>query len=76
MKHVKLYTPQGNKMSAGIICFDIEGMKSDAVVKKLLEKSIIASTAPYKNSYARLAPSLLNTPEEIDTTLKAVRDLI
>ncbi len=73
--NVKLYTPRGNKLSAGLICFDVEGMKSEEVVKRLLEKRIVASTAPYKDSYARLAPSLLNTPEEIETTLRHVRAL-
>jgi isopenicillin-N epimerase len=76
MKHIKLYTPLGNKLSSGLICFDVEGMKADEVVKKLLEKRIVASTAPYKNSYARVAPSLLNTPEEIEMTLRHIRDLV
>lgn len=76
MSKVKLYTPRENKLSSGLICFDVEGMKSDEVVKKLLGKRIIASTAPYKISYARVAPSLLNTPEEIETTLQHIRDLV
>lgn len=75
MRHVKLYTPRGTKLSSGLICFDVEGMKSKEVVKRLLEKRVIASTAPYKISYARLAPSLLNTPEEIETTLRHIRAL-
>lgn len=69
MKNVKLYTPRGSKLSAGLICFDVEGMRPAAVVQKLLEKRVIASQSPYGISYARLAPSLLNTPEEIETTL-------
>ncbi len=73
MPHVKLYTPRGNKLSAGLVCFDVNGMKAGDVVHKLLEKGVIASTSPYKNSYARLAPSLLNTPEEVDTTLRHIR---
>ncbi len=75
MPHVKLYTPRGSKLSSGLICFDVERMKSEEVVKKLLEKRIIASSAPYKNAYARLAPSLLNTPEEVETTLRHIRAL-
>lgn len=75
MRHVKLYTPRGNKLSSGLICFDVDGMKSEEVVKRLLEKRVIASTAPYKVRYARLAPSLLNTPEEIETTLRHIRAL-
>lgn len=75
MRHIKLYTPRGSKLSAGLVCFEVEGMKSADVVKKLLERRIVASTAPYRESYARLAPSLLNTPEEIDTTLRRIREL-
>lgn len=75
MPKVKLYTPPGNKLSSGLVCFDIDGMKSDDVVKKLLEKKVIASTAPYKERYVRLAPSLLNSPEEIDRTLGFIRAL-
>lgn len=75
MRHVKLYTPRGTKLSSGLICFDVNGMKSEEVVKRLLEKRVIASTAPYRNSYARLAPSLLNTPEEIEATLRHIRAL-
>ena len=75
MRHVKLYTPRGNKLSAGMVCFEVEGMRSGDVVRKLLERRIVASTAPYRESYARLAPSLLNTPEEIETTLRRIREL-
>ena len=75
MSKVKLYTPRGNKLSAGLICFDVDGMKPDAVIEKLLAKRVIASTSPYGISYARIAPSLLNTPEEIDTTLKYIREM-
>lgn len=73
MRHVKLHTPRGSKLSAGLIAFEIEGMKPEETVKRLLEKRIVASQSPYKNSYARLAPSLLNTPEEIETTLQHIR---
>jgi isopenicillin-N epimerase len=75
MKHVKLHTPRGSKLSAGLICFEIEKMKSEEIVKRLLEKRIVASVAPYKTSYARLAPGLLNTPEEIETTLRHIQSL-
>lgn len=72
---VKLYTPRGSKLSAGLICFDVDGMRPAAVVQRLLAKKVIASSSPYATSYARLAPSLLNTPEEIETTLGYIRAL-
>lgn len=75
MKHVKLYTPQGTDLSAGIVCFDVDGMKPEAVVEKLLQKKIIASTTPYGVYYARVAASLANTPEEVDVTLREIRSM-
>ena len=73
MRHVRLYTPRGSALSAGLICFDVNGMPPKAVVKRLLERRIVASTTPYGTSYARLAPSLVNTPEEIETALREIR---
>ncbi|MDQ3252357.1 MAG: aminotransferase class V-fold PLP-dependent enzyme [Acidobacteriota bacterium] len=75
MRHVKLYTPLGNKLSAGLICFDVEGMKSEETVARLLARRIIASKAPYAVPFTRLAPSLLNSPEEVETTLREIRAL-
>jgi isopenicillin-N epimerase len=76
MKNVKLYTPKDSRLSAGLICFDIEGHKPEDVVEKLLEKKIVASTTPYKVYYARLAPSLVNSPEEVEQTLRAIREIV
>jgi selenocysteine lyase/cysteine desulfurase len=75
IRGVKLYTPRTPELSAGIICFDVEGKKPEQVVKSLLAKKIIASTTPYAVSYARLAPSLVNNPAEIDTTLKEIQQI-
>jgi isopenicillin-N epimerase len=75
MPQIKLYTPLGNRLSAGIICFNVEGLKPEEVVARLLAKRILASTAPYAFSCVRLAPSLMNSPEEIDAALREVRAL-
>ena len=75
MQRVKLYTPKSDRLSAGIICFDIDGMKQTEVVARLHARNIVASTTPYAVSYARLAPSLLTLPEDVDTTLREVRAL-
>ena len=42
---------------------------------RTLERNIVASTAPYKANYARLAPSLVNDEAEVETALRAVREL-
>jgi isopenicillin-N epimerase len=72
---VKLHTPHSPELSAGIICFEIAGVAPDEAVRKLLEKKVIASRSPYKVSYARLAPSLVNDEEQVEHALRAVRAL-
>ncbi|OLC78554.1 MAG: aminotransferase class V, partial [Deltaproteobacteria bacterium 13_1_40CM_4_68_19] len=75
IRAVKLHTPLDPELSAGICCFEVEGLSPDAVVKALLARKIVASTSPYKVSYARLAAGLFNTPKEVDTAVAAVRTL-
>jgi selenocysteine lyase/cysteine desulfurase len=75
MKHVTLHTPMADDVSAGIVTFEVAGLKPDEVVKRLQDKRIVASSTPYKTTYARLAPGLLNNPAEIDTALREIRAL-
>ena len=75
MSNIKLYTPRDESLSAGLACFDVKGMKPEAVVERLLAQRIVASTTPYRVSYARLACNIVNTPQEIETTLRAIRGL-
>ena len=72
---VRLHTPRDPDLSAGICCFELKGLAPDAVVKELLARRIVASTSPYKVSYARLSASIFNTPQEVDRALAAVRSL-
>jgi selenocysteine lyase/cysteine desulfurase len=75
MPHIQLYTPRDENLSAGIVCFDVKGMKPEQVVKRLLDQRIVASTTPYRVSYARVACSVVNTPQDVDTVLRAIRQL-
>lgn len=70
IKHIRLVTPVSEDLSAGINCFEVDGMKPEDAVKKLLTKNIIASASPYKTSYVRLTPSIVNTEEEVKVCLK------
>jgi selenocysteine lyase/cysteine desulfurase len=72
---VRLRTPLSEDVSAGIVCFEVNGMNAQTVVEKLRAKSIVGSMTPYKTHYARLAPSLLTSPAEVDRALAAVREL-
>jgi selenocysteine lyase/cysteine desulfurase len=75
MSHVRQYTPMSDALSAGITTFMVDGMKPDQVQAALHEKKIFATTTPYVESYARLAPGLLNTPAEVDAALSAIKAL-
>jgi selenocysteine lyase/cysteine desulfurase len=75
MKHVSLHTPMAEELSSGIITFDVAGLKPEEVVKRLHAKRIVASTTPYAQSYARLAPGLLNSPQEVEQVLGEIRAL-
>jgi selenocysteine lyase/cysteine desulfurase len=75
MKHVTLHTPMAEDLSAGIVCFEVDGMTPEQVVGHLRARRIIASVTPYATKYARLAPSLLTLPAEVDRTLEEIRNL-
>ena len=75
IKHIKLITPTSAELSAGINCFEVEGMKPEDVVKKLYAKNIVANTSPYKVIYVRLTPSIINSEEEVDTCLRELENL-
>ena len=73
MPRVRLRTPRDSALSAGLTCFEVAGKSPDEVVKRLLERKIVASTSPYRVAYARLAPSLVNSRDEVERALAAVR---
>ncbi len=75
MKHVRLYTPRSRELSAGIVCFDIDGMKPPEVIERLRQRGIMGSVTPYADHLARLSPSLLTLEEDVDRTIEAVHDL-
>lgn len=75
MPRVKVHTPRAAALSAGLVSFEVAGVSPQDVVKRLLARNIIASTSPYAVTYARLAPSLVNTPAEVDEALRAVRGI-
>lgn len=72
---VKLHTPMDPALSAGLVVFEVEGVAPAEVVKQLAARNIIATTSPYAVTYARLAPSLVNTPEEVERAVAAVAEI-
>ena len=75
MDHIRLVTPSDDRLSAGIVCFDVDGMSSEAAVLRLRQAHIVATTSPYRSNHARLSSSIYNTREEVERALDAVRAL-
>lgn len=75
MPHVRLITPMADELSAGIVCFDVEGLIPPDAVERLLERRVIATFTPYAQTHARLTPCIRNTEEEMEAALRAVRAL-
>ena len=75
IKHVKLHTPVDPALSAGINCFEIDGLSPDDFVTRMAEHSVIASSSPYRTSYARLTPSIVNTEEEVQKCIEVIENL-
>jgi selenocysteine lyase/cysteine desulfurase len=75
MRHVTLHTPRAASLSAGLVCFDVRGVPPQRVVDHLRVRGIVATVTPYAESYARVGPSILNTPAEVERTLRVLRAL-
>ncbi len=75
MPHITMHTPMSDEVSAGIVCFEVNGMSPAEVVARLRQRSIVASTTPYTVTYARLSAAIFNTGQEIERILSAVHEL-
>jgi selenocysteine lyase/cysteine desulfurase len=75
MPHVSLRTPRSGALSAGIIAFEVNGMKPQEVTQRLRQKKVIASTSPYRITYPRLSFGIANSEADVETALAAVRSL-
>ncbi len=75
MPHITLHTPMSQELSAGIICFEVAGMTPRHVTERLRKKKIIGSVTPYTTQYARVAPSLLTSSEDIEQALQEILKL-
>ena len=70
-----LHTPRDPALSAGICCFELKGKTPDQVVEAMLRRKVLASSSPYAVSYARLSGGLMNTPDQVDQALAALREV-
>ena len=75
MPVVRLRTPLAEGLSAGIVCFDVDGYAAQTVVRRLRAQGVVATVTPYSPPHARLAPGLFNSEEDVGAALAAVRAL-
>jgi selenocysteine lyase/cysteine desulfurase len=76
LPHVRLRTPLDSDLSSGLVCFEVRGLAArDAVARLRAEHDVVLSVTPYRTAYVRAGPSILNTPDEVDRLLDAVRAL-
>lgn len=70
---IRLVTPRDPALSAGIVCCDIPGKHPGTVAPVLAAVKVIASVTPYDPPYLRFGPTMVNTPEDIEAALRALR---
>ena len=75
LPHVRLITPRDPDVSAGIVCFEVDGVDASTVVSRLLERRIRASVTPYAIQYARLGTSLHVDAADVDAAVGSVKAL-
>src|SRR6185436_17250644 len=75
LPHVRLITPRDPAVSAGIVCFEVDGMDASTVVDRLEEQRIRASVTPYAVEYARLGTSLHVDEADVDAAVGSVKAL-
>ena len=76
LPRVRLRTPRSAELSAGIVCFEVDGKEPFQFVESLRARGVVGSVTPYATQYPRLAPSLVTSTEQVDETLRILRDLV
>lgn len=73
MPRVTLVTPLDDALSASIVSFRVRGRSNGSVVRELGRRhGVVATVAPYEQSYVRLSPSIFTTEQDLERALNAV----
>jgi selenocysteine lyase/cysteine desulfurase len=75
LANVRLVTPMAEEVSAGIVCFEIDGLDPPTAVQRLRDKKIAASVTPYEQPYVRLGTGLWVDEADVDAALGAITKL-
>jgi selenocysteine lyase/cysteine desulfurase len=69
MPHIRLHTPMDERVCAGIVCLDVDGLPAVAAVERLREAGIVAGATPYLRQHVRLGPTIANSEKDIEKAL-------
>jgi selenocysteine lyase/cysteine desulfurase len=72
VRGVRLLTPRGADLSAGIVCADIAGVEPGRVVQGLAAERISASVTPYAERHVRFGCGLAVDEDDVDAAVAAV----
>ena len=77
LRGVRVVTPASSGLSAGLVCVDVPGRDPAEVVDALYGRArVVASVTPYSVRYLRFGPSILNSPQQVDAALRALRAVL
>ena len=68
-----MVTPRSERLSSGIVTFEVQGIPSEEVVARLRSQGVIASVAPYPSGLVRLTPSIRNRMDEVEAAVEALQ---
>ena len=73
---IKLVTPMSERLSAGMVCFDVDGVDPGEAVERLRrEHRIAASVTPYAEPHVRFGTGLWVDEADVDAALSAIARL-
>jgi selenocysteine lyase/cysteine desulfurase len=75
LRNIRLVTPMAEEVSAGIVCFEVDGLDPPTAVMRLKERRIAASVTPYAQPYVRLGTGLWVDEADVDAALAAITKL-
>ena len=70
---VRLHVPAERRLHSGVVCFTVGRLGAGDAVGRLGERGVIASTTPYEVELARFGTHWINTEDEVDAAIEAVK---
>jgi selenocysteine lyase/cysteine desulfurase len=76
LDRVHCATPEAPELSGGMLCFEVRGVPAQTVVEALLQRGLITGQTPYRDSRVRIAPSIVNSDEEIAYATRTLEEYL